>query len=189
MADRAQIDADAIAPEIVRGESDTGFNQIIGQVGVENLRESGSDIPYQWVAESMEKQGKSTEAIRLATGWERGADGQWRYETPDIQIKDNAFRVIEEANSARHAEQNALFERADLSDDELTDQDRVIADKYENQILTTKLEDIVDAPELFRAYLQLKDLTVEFKIYPDWWAAITLQWKKLSVWIGMRIFQ
>ena len=162
MADRAQIDADAIAPEIVRGDSAEGLNQIIGQVGVENLRESGSDISYQWVAESMEKQGKSAETIRLATGWERGADGQWRYEIPDIQIKDGAFRVIEEANTARDAEQDALFERSDLSDDELIDQDRAIADKYENQTLTTKLEDVVDAPELFRAYPQLKDLTVEF---------------------------
>lgn len=162
MADRAQIDADAIAPEIVRGEASDGLNQIIGEIGTNNLRESGSDISYQWVAESMEKQGKSVEAIRLATGWERGADGQWRYEIPDIQIKDGAFRVIEEADAARDAEQNALWERKDLSDEELVDQDVAIAEKYESQILTTKLEDIVDAPELFRAYPQLKDLTVEF---------------------------
>lgn len=166
LASKAGIDPYAIAPEIVRGESTDGLNQIIGQVGTDNLRESGSDISYQWVAESMEKQGKSAEAIRLATGWERGADGQWRYEIPDIQIKDNAFRVIEEANTAQYAEQNALFERNDLSDDELIDQDRAIADKYENQTLTTKLEDVVDAPELFRAYPQLKNLTVEFGDLP-----------------------
>lgn len=162
MADRAQIDADSISPEIVRGDGTEGLNQIIGEVGTDNLRESGSDISYQWVAESMEKQGKSTEAIRLATGWERGADGQWRYEIPDIQIKDGAFRVIEEADAARDAEQNALWERTDLPEDEYVNQDVAIADKYENQTLTTKLEDVVDAPELFRAYPQLKDLTVEF---------------------------
>lgn len=162
MADRAQIDADSIAPEIVRGDGTEGLNQIIGEVGTDNLRESGSDISYQWVAESMEKQGKSAEAIRLATGWERGADGQWRYEIPDIQIKEGAFRVIEEADAARDAEQNALWERKDLADDQYVDQDVAIAEKYENQTLTTKLEDVVEAPELFRAYPQLKDLTVEF---------------------------
>ena len=162
MADRAQIDADAIAPEIVRGDASEGLNQIIGLRGSENLRESGSDITYQWVAESMETQGKSVEAIRLATGWERGADGQWRYEIPDIQIKENAFRVIREADAARDAEQAALWERTDLSDDEYVDRDVAIAEKYENQTLTTKLEDVVDAPELFRAYPQLKELKVEF---------------------------
>lgn len=166
MADRAQIDADAIAPEIVRGEASDGLNQIIGEIGTNNLRESGSDISYQWVAESMEKQGKSVEAIRLATGWERGADGQWRYEIPDIQIKDGAFRVIEEADAARDAEQNALWERTDLPEDEYVNQDIAIANKYESQTLTTKLDEVVDAPELFRAYPQLKDLTVEFGELP-----------------------
>ena len=48
MADRAQIDADSIAPEIVRGDGTEGLNQIIGEVGTDNLRESGSDISYQW---------------------------------------------------------------------------------------------------------------------------------------------
>lgn len=166
LASRAQIDPYAITPEIVRGESDTGFNQIIGQAGADNLRESGSDIPYQWVAESMEKQGKSAEAIRLATGWERGANSRWRYEIPDIRIKEDAFRVIDEADAARDAKQATLWERTDLSDDELIDQDLAIADRYESQILAAKLDDIVEAPELFRAYPQLGDLTVEFGRLP-----------------------
>lgn len=32
--------------------------------------------------------------IKLATGWERGADGKWRYETNDIQTKDNVFKLL-----------------------------------------------------------------------------------------------
>ena len=169
MADRAQIDTDAIAPEIVRGESTDGLNQIIGERGasaLDSADETTIRLDNRDVAESMEGDGKTPEQIRLATGWERGADGQWRYEIPDIQIKEGAFRVIYEADAARDAEQAALWERTDLSENEYVDQDIAIANKYENQTLTTKLDEVVDAPELFRAYPQLKDLTVEFGQLP-----------------------
>lgn len=169
MADRAQIDVDSIAPEIVRGDATDGLNQIIGERGAASLDQANETtirMDNRDVAESMEGEGKSAEQIRLATGWERGADGQWRYEIPDIQIKDGAFRVIEEADAARDAEQAALWERTDLADDEYIDQDIAIADKYERQTLATKLDEVVDAPELFRAYPQLKDLTVEFGELP-----------------------
>ena len=169
MADRAQIDTDAIAPEIVRGESTDGLNQIIGERGasaLDSADETTIRLDNRDVAESMEGDGKTPEQIRLATGWERGADGQWRYEIPDIQIKEGAFRVIYDADAARDAEQAALWERTDLSENEYVDQDIAIANKYENQTLTTKLDEVVDAPELFRAYPQLKDLTVEFGQLP-----------------------
>ena len=35
------------------------------------------------VAQKMEAAKKEAKAIKLATGWERGADGKWRYEIPD----------------------------------------------------------------------------------------------------------
>lgn len=42
------------------------------------------------VAKDMEKNKKKAKAIKAATGWERGADGKWRYEMPDAKIrKDN----------------------------------------------------------------------------------------------------
>lgn len=37
------------------------------------------------VAEKMERGKKDAKAIKLATGWERGADGKWRYEMPDFK--------------------------------------------------------------------------------------------------------
>lgn len=37
------------------------------------------------VAEKMERGKKDAKAIKLATGWERGADGRWRYEMPDFK--------------------------------------------------------------------------------------------------------
>ena len=40
------------------------------------------------VARQMESSNKTVKEIRLATGWERGADGKWRYEFQDIKLKD-----------------------------------------------------------------------------------------------------
>lgn len=33
----------------------------------------------------MEKSGKDAGTIKMATGWERGVDSKWRYETPDFE--------------------------------------------------------------------------------------------------------
>ena len=35
----------------------------------------------------MEEAEKDAKAIKMATGWERGSDGKWRYETSDIKPK------------------------------------------------------------------------------------------------------
>ena len=37
----------------------------------------------------MESADKGAKAIKLATGWERGADGKWLYEVSDGTIKEN----------------------------------------------------------------------------------------------------
>jgi len=71
-------------------------------------------------AKQMESGGKDAKAIKLATGWERGKDGKWRYEIPDLKLTLSPYYTGE-----------------------------------------TKLGDIVDAPELFAAYPDLKDINVE----------------------------
>ena len=38
------------------------------------------------------RKGKDAKNIRLATGWERGADGKWRYETPDTELDIEDFQ-------------------------------------------------------------------------------------------------
>jgi hypothetical protein len=38
---------------------------------------------------------KSSQAIRLSTGWEKGVDGLWRYEIPDIKsINKDVFNSL-----------------------------------------------------------------------------------------------
>ena len=86
------------------------------------------------VARKMEEEKKGAKAIKMATGWERGADGKWRYEIPDAMIK-NTMDV-----GGGH-----------------------IVKRYEDDMLWNggKLSKVIDAPELFKAYPQLKDVRIE----------------------------
>ena len=86
------------------------------------------------VARKMEEEKKDAKAIKMATGWERGADGKWRYEMPDAKIKDTM----------------------DVGGGQ-------IVKRYEEDMLWNggKLSKVIDAPELFKAYPQLKDVRIE----------------------------
>ena len=52
------------------------------------------------VAREMESAGKDAKSIKLATGWERGADGKWRYEVPDVEVNQNAMFTFKDDGSA-----------------------------------------------------------------------------------------
>ena len=63
--------------------------QLVGQKGAKEAdRAEGTTRrdDDRKVAEEMEKEGKDTKAIKFATGWERGKDGMWRYETVDAKV-------------------------------------------------------------------------------------------------------
>ena len=86
------------------------------------------------VAEEMERGKKDAKAIKLATGWERGADGKWRYEMPDAKIKD--MKDIGGGNIVKRFDDDMLWNDGNLSD-------------------------VIDAPGLFEAYPQLKDVRID----------------------------
>lgn len=86
------------------------------------------------VAEKMERGKKNAKAIKLATGWERGADGKWRYEMPDAKIKD--MKDIGGGNIVKRFDDDMLWNDG-------------------------KLTDVIDAPKLFEAYPQLKDVRID----------------------------
>lgn len=85
------------------------------------------------VAEKMERGKKDAKIIKMATGWEKGVDGKWRYEMPDAKIKDTID--VGGGNIVKRFEEDMLW----------TD---------------GKLEDAVDAPKLFEAYPQLKNIKI-----------------------------
>lgn len=86
------------------------------------------------VAEKMERGKKDAKAIKLATGWERGADGNWRYEMPDAKIKD--MKDIGGGHIVKRFDDDMLWNDG-------------------------KLADVIDAPGLFEAYPQLKDVRID----------------------------
>ena len=86
------------------------------------------------VAEKMERGKKDAKAIKLATGWERGADGKWRYEMQDAKIKD--MKDIGGGNIVKRFDDDMLWNDG-------------------------KLADVIDAPGLFEAYPQLKDVRID----------------------------
>ncbi|MDR1195733.1 MAG: hypothetical protein LBL00_04555 [Endomicrobium sp.] len=71
--------------------------QILGEKGakaLDNLDEATYRMDDLQVARDMEKAGKSVNLIRLATGWEKGGDGKWRYEIEDFVFNDEIFLRI-----------------------------------------------------------------------------------------------
>lgn len=60
--------------------------RFVGEQGAANLdkaEEATTRLDNLNVAREMEEAGKDAKSIKMATGWERGADGKWRYEVDD----------------------------------------------------------------------------------------------------------
>ena len=105
-----------------------------GAAAADKAEERTARMDNLSVARKMEEEKKDAKAIKMATGWERGADGKWRYEMPDAKIKDTM----------------------DVGGGH-------IVKRYEDDMLWNggKLSKVIDAPELFKAYPQLKDVRIE----------------------------
>ena len=64
--------------------------KFIGERGAANLdkfEEATIRLDNLAIAREMEKAGKDAKTIKLATGWEKGADDKWRYEVEDLRVK------------------------------------------------------------------------------------------------------
>src|SRR5690606_18758700 len=76
---------------VYRGEDFDARYQIIGQQGADALdRIEGENFRAQnlQLAERLEEEGKSESDIWIATGYQGGAGGIWRYEIPDGEYKE-----------------------------------------------------------------------------------------------------
>lgn len=60
---------------------------LVGEVGVSRLKKDGKPIKSQLdIAKQLETEGKTSEEIFDETGWEKGADGKWRFDIPDLKL-------------------------------------------------------------------------------------------------------
>lgn len=87
------------------------------------------------VAEKMERGKKDAKAIKLATGWERGADGRWRYEMPDFKA-DKPITVEADIDISHVGPYSPYKEPL------------------------CKLSDLIDDKNLFAAYPSLKNIDI-----------------------------
>tara|TARA_R110002074_G_scaffold26151_6_gene77188 strand:+ start:9332 stop:20413 length:11082 start_codon:yes stop_codon:yes gene_type:complete len=85
------------------------------------------------VAKEMQALGLSKKIIFFDTGWQQGADSMWRYELPDGEINTEELRMLY-----------------------LGTFNNVISSQ------TVKITDILEAPELYKAYPSLKNIPVVF---------------------------
>ena len=75
---------------VIDTENERTRNMFVGEKGAteaDKAEEVSSRLDNLSVARRMEEAEKDAKAIKMATGWERGSDGKWRYETSDIKPK------------------------------------------------------------------------------------------------------
>lgn len=154
---------DAAQEEALAADEAEEYYQIIGKRGAEALdaaEEGTTRLDNLNVAREMEQSGKDSKAIRLATGWERGVDGKWRYE-----ISDGTFRregLITNPDLLEFRELERKFIDGDITEEEqgrLKELTPVV-----RQIRTpSRLADFYDSPELYAAYPELADVSVKFQ--------------------------
>lgn len=156
-------------------KKDTRF-RFIGEQGAANLdaaEEANTRLDNLAVAREMEKSGKDAKAIKMATGWERGADGKWRYETADFEYypsgdarKDKLIENRQWYNEymtlvKKLLDGETLTEKEQARYDEFYEQEQEARKQYES---TDKiyLDDYIKDDELFNAYPELKRTKVLF---------------------------
>ncbi len=150
--------------------------QFVGERGAEaadRAEEVTTRLDNLGVAREMEEAKKDAKAIKMATGWERGADGKWRYEIPDIEYVPTG-----DADLNRRVEMQPWGkEYASLTDRMIDGETLTEAEMKRFEELAAKAEEIgklyreqdkksladyVRADELFKAYPKLRAVNVEF---------------------------
>ena len=125
------------------------------------------------VAQKMEAAKKEAKAIKLATGWERGADGKWRYEIPDGIYHPKGDTELKKALAKQpwREELNGLSDRI-LDGEGLSKEEAERFNELAEKEATFKadylkkekphLADWLENDELFKAYPELKRVGIVF---------------------------
>lgn len=155
--------------------------QIIGELGARELdrnAESNERIENLETAKRMEEAEKDANVIRLATGWEKGADGKWKYEIDDSKVHFNLYDAMEEWDEMhpRYEELREKLFKTELSEeeqkefDQWVDERNEVSDKHTDMDFSEKLlgktfrlPEVMRHNELFKAYPELKYVTVSIK--------------------------
>ena len=150
--------------------------QIIGERGAERMdkaEHARERMDGLRLAREMEKGGEDAKAIKFATGWERGADGKWRYEIADLKYHPNGdaeykkLKMKQPWNKELEELENRLLDGEHLSErdgkrfEELAEREN----KFKSEYLSREkkyLADWVENKALFDAYPELKRVELVF---------------------------
>lgn len=150
--------------------------QFVGEKGaaaIDKAEEATIRLDNLAVARDMEKAGKDAKDIKLATGWERGAEGKWRYEILDLKYfgKGDAGYKKARGKQSWSKELDSLSDRI-FNGEELSEEEQKrfeeLAKEEENfktDYLNREkpyLSDWVENDELFKAYPDLKRVQIVF---------------------------
>lgn len=136
----------------------------------------GKDTKLQSILQTNDRE--NARKIKLATGWERGADGKWRYETKDFEYRPNgdARRNDKYKESEWYKELNVLEEKL-FNGETLTDGETKRFDELSARVNAIRdndrnteriyLDDYVEDNELFKAYPELKQTKIDFVDLPN----------------------
>lgn len=148
-------------------QRDFDIFQIIGEEGAKNLDQANEEtirMDNLNIAKEMETAGKDAKTIRLATGWEKGADGKWKYEIDDeFKLKNNKktnykIKRYEDEKKSAEKELNYLL---NLSEEEKAKKIRIINDFIKRglmpegstlQTLIDKAKEKVHSAEMLQEY-------------------------------------
>jgi predicted nucleotidyltransferase len=147
--------------------------RFIGEKGAENLdavEESTRRLDNLGMARQMEAKGSDVKAIKLATGWERGADGKWRYEQPDFTLKTDDLRAYMkpylDKQKALRDKQTALTDDVNAKIDEVERMEKEHPDDKEALgKLNEELTNLVREAESARMDADEYDMTVSVRSY------------------------
>ena len=150
--------------------------QFIGEQGAEradHTEEVSTRLDNLSVAREMEVAKKDAKAIKLATGWERGADRKWRYEIPDLKYFSKGDAGYKKARGKQPWSKeldglsDRIFDGEELSESEYQRFDELAQkeEKFKTDYLNREkphLVDWVENDELFKAYPDLKRVKMVF---------------------------
>lgn len=163
----------------------------IGTIGAANIDKAedkkNGEMSYRLkmleLARTMDMNGHDAKDIKYSTGWELGVDNNWRYELPDIKRIDlvgnllfeeknpdykRYLELIAKQNEHDFNEGEALRPSEDAELDLLSEKFDDLFDGVDFKIDdNTTLAAYVDAPEIYKAYPELKDVQVKFKPLDD----------------------
>ena len=153
----------------------------IGTIGAANVDTASKSVNLSSrldllsLAKQMNTAGSSAKDIKQITGWEIGADNNWKYETEDVKRFDWNGNILYEKNHPdfkRYMElvnkdnEHIFCEGEALRPSEVEENDRLAEEyggldgKLDNH---TMLDAYIDAPDVFEAYPELRNVKVEFE--------------------------